>query len=316
MAIVAVVGAGLIGQSWAVVFARAGFSVRLYDADAGALAGAPAGILARLGELARGGLLEASPESVARQIEAMPNLADAVDSADYVQENVSESVEVKAAVFERLDRYAPAQAVLASSSSAIAASRFAGELAGRARCLVAHPVNPPHLVPLVEIVPAPWTDRTAVERTRDLLAQAGQAPIVVNREIEGFVLNRLQAALLAEALRLAAGGYASIEDIDTTVKQGLGLRWAFMGPFETIDLNAPGGIEDYLERYGPAFRRIVETPVADADPWGAAAARKVTGERRQLLALDDLGERAAWRDRRLSALIAHLKRAEARRCDG
>jgi L-gulonate 3-dehydrogenase len=315
MAIVAVVGSGLIGQSWAAVFARAGFRVRLYDADKEALARASAGALARLRDLKQGELLEASPQSVAQRIKTVPDLAEAVAEADYVQENVPESVEAKAAVFELLDRHAPSHAVLASSSSTIAASRFTGELAGRERCLVAHPVNPPHLVPVVELVPAPWTDRAAVERTRDLMTQAGQAPIVVKAEIEGFVLNRLQAALLAEALRLAAAGYASVEDIDTTVKRGLGLRWAFMGPFETIDLNAPGGIDDYLRRYGPAFRRILEDPVAGADPWSGEAGEMVTRQRIALLAREDLGKRAVWRDRRLTALLAHLKGAESGKSD-
>ena len=128
----------------------------------------------------------------------------------------------------------------ASSTSAIVASRFTENLEGRARCLVAHPVNPPHLVPIVELVGAPWT-APEIDRARQGDLRVGQAGADRGaREIEGFILNRLQGALLAEAFRLVGEGYVSPQDLDKTIKDGLGLRWSFMGPFETIELNAPG----------------------------------------------------------------------------
>src|SRR5262249_20259952 len=149
-----------------------------------------------------------------------------------------------------LDRLAAPDAILASSTSTIVASRFTEKLKGRSRCLVAHPVNPPHLVPLVELVGAPWTSPKVIAKAKALYQAVGQVAIVVKKEVDGFILNRLQAVLLAEAFRLVEGGYVTPQDLDKTLKDGLGLRWSFMGPFETIELNAPGGIPDYCGRYG------------------------------------------------------------------
>ena len=159
-----------------------------------------------------------------------------------MQENAPERLDVKKAIFSELDRLAPQSAVLASSTSAILPSRFTEHLAHRHRCLVIHPINPPYLIPAAEVVPAPWTAPETVERARAFLVAAGQAPIVMKRELDGFVMNRMQGALLEEAFRLVADGFASVEDVDVGIREGLALRWSFMGPFETIDLNAPAGV--------------------------------------------------------------------------
>src|SRR5204863_7331468 len=165
-------------------------------------------------------------------------------------------VEATRAICAELDALSGPAAILASSTSAIVASLFTENLKGRARCLVAHPVNPPHLVPIVELVGAPWTTPETIARAKQVYEQIDQVPIVVRREVEGFILNRLQGALLAEAFRLVEDGYVSPQDLDNTVKHGLGLRWSFLGPFETIELNAPGGIPDYCARYGAFYPRL------------------------------------------------------------
>jgi 3-hydroxyacyl-CoA dehydrogenase len=203
-----------------------------------------------------------------------------------------------------MDEVAAPDTILASSTSAIPGSSFTEALRGRARCLVVHPVNPPHLVPVVELCGAPWTAPEVIARTRDLMERAGQVPITVNRELEGFVLNRLQAALLNEAFRLIDGGYVSPDDLDKTIKDGLGLRWAFMGPMETIDLNAPEGVTDYMRRYSPFFRRL-DDEMKTAAPWRDTLAPALEADRRRQVAADQLGARQAWRDRRLMALLAH-----------
>ena len=149
--------------------------------------------------------------------------------AEFVQENGPEMVEDKQAIFAELDRLAPTDALLVSSTSAIMASRFTEALQGRARCLVGHPVNPPHLVPLVELCGAPWTAPEAIVARAQSIARSARCRSTVNKEINGFVLNRLQGALLAEAFRLVGEGYISAEDLDHTVKDGLGLRWSFLG---------------------------------------------------------------------------------------
>ena len=199
----AIVGAGLIGRAWAMVFARAGWSVRVTDSAPSQLAAARELIALSLAEQEQAGLADDAKAALAR-IEISASLGDAVTGAAWVQENLPEDVEIKRAVFAELDRLAPASAILASSTSAIVASHFTGELAGRARCLVAHPVNPPHLVPVVELCGAPWTSAATLASATDVMTSVGQVPVRIRREIDGFVLNRLQGALLSEAMRLVA----------------------------------------------------------------------------------------------------------------
>ena len=247
------------------------------------------------------------PAVTRARIAPAATLAEAVSGAAYVQENIAEKLSLKRALFADLDRLAAPDAILASSTSTIPASRWSEGLAGRARCLVAHPINPPHLVPLVELSPSPWTSPDVVARTQALHEAVGQVPIVVRTEIQGFILNRLQGALLAEAFRLYADGYASTEDIDKTVRDGLGLRWSFMGPFETIDLNAPGGVVDYCDRYGEVYYEMAQTQLPRR--WDEALVRRIERERRQRLPASELDARSAWRDRHLIELIAHKRRA-------
>lgn len=292
---IAVIGAGLIGTSWAIVFARAGFSVNLTDIDESRLAAAE-NYLARLPNFKGNG--------TAGTIALCETLESAVIDVALVQECGPENVELKGQLFAELDRHAPEDAILASSSSSIVASRFTERLPGRHRCLIAHPLNPPHLAPIVELCGAPWTSPAAIARAREIFERAGQAPIVMNREVEGFVLNRLQAALLAEAMRLVGDGVISADDLDKTVSEGLGLRWSFLGPFATIELNAPGGIGDYLNRYGRAFQSITATPPS-SDVWDSANVERVVESWGKTRSPEQLAARSAWRDQRLEALRHH-----------
>ncbi len=307
---VALLGSGLIGSAWAVVFARSGRPVRIADPEGRAAAGALPRIARSLEQLAVDGLLAEPVDAVLARIACLPTLEAALDGAVLAQESVPEEVELKRVAFTRLDAAAAPETILASSTSALPASRFTEALPGRARCLVAHPVNPPHLVPVVELVPAPWTDPAVTARARAIYAAAGQSPVVLRREVDGFLVNRLQGALLAEALRLHEDGLASAEDVDRAIRDGLGLRWSFIGPFETIDLNAPGGVLDYAARYTGLYEGITAT--MQPRPWRAETFAAIDAERRALLPLDALPERRAWRDRRLAALVAH-KRALADR---
>ena len=302
---IAVIGAGLIGRAWSIVFARAGIPVTLWDPVPAAIPAARDFIAARLPELAEAGLLADPPASVLARLHPAASLAEAVAEATHVQENGPERLEDKQALFAELDRLAPPSAILASSTSGIPASAFTEHLAGRARCLVAHPVNPPYLVPLVELCPAPWTAPGTVVATRALMERAGQVPVTVKQEREGFVLNRLQGALLAEAFRLLEQDAISPEDLDATIKHGLGLRWSFMGPLETIDLNAPGGLAEYCARFGGLYSRMQRemTPL----DWSAALVGRLEAARRAVLPANRLGERTAWRDRRLMALAMHKR---------
>jgi 3-hydroxyacyl-CoA dehydrogenase len=302
---VAIVGSGLIGRAWAMIFARAGWDVRLFDRAEGVAAAAVPLCAEGLRTLAEHGLA-ADPQGAAGRIRAVDSLAEALAGCTFVQENGPELVEVKRALFAELDALAPPATVIASSSSAIRCSLFTGELKGRGRCLIGHPVNPPHLIPLVEISGAPWTDDDALARARAVYEAIGQVPVTVLKEIEGFILNRLQGALLAEAFRLASEGYVTPQDLDRTVAEGLGLRWSFMGPFETIELNAPGGIADYCGRYTGFYKRLAAEPPAPSVYEGEA----VDAILRQWQAPTDLPERMQRRDRRLAALRAHKSSQE------
>jgi L-gulonate 3-dehydrogenase len=305
MPTVAVVGAGLIGRAWAVVFARGGWAVRLTDPSAEVLEGAPRLIRDALDELEAAGIV-ADPAAAATRVSVAGSLAEAVEGVDLVQENGPERVEDKRRIFSELDAAAPRDAILASSTSAIVASKFTEDLPGRERCLVAHPVNPPHLVPIVELCGAPWTSPEVIARARKIYESVEQAPITVNREIEGFVLNRLQVALLSEAFRLVGEGVVSPQDLDKTLSEGLGLRWSFMGPFQTIELNAPGGIPDYCARYGDFFRRTTADPPSPA-VWDETNIARVMQAWGKSPSKEEVARRTAWRDKRLTALMAHKR---------
>ena len=305
---IAIVGSGLVGSGWAIVFARAGFPVALYDRAPGAAERALSAIGDRLADLKAAGLID-DPAGIHARIRIASGLADAVREARYIQESVLEDVAVKQSVMSEIDAVIGPDTWVGSSSSGIAASLYTEHVACRSRCLVAHPVNPPYLAPIVELVPAPWTAPETMRGVRALMEQVGQAPVEMTREAEGFILNRLQGVLLMEAWKLVEEGLASVADVDRTVSQGLGLRWAFMGPFETIDLNAPGGVADYAARLKGLYCRVAVSRT-EHTPWSEALIAKVEAERRQVLPADELAARGAWRDRRLMALAAHKRDME------
>ncbi len=226
-----------------------------------------------------------------------------------MQECAPERLDLKRELFARLDKLADPDAILASASSAIAMSKVAADLDGRHRCLVVHPGNPPYLIKVAEVVPAPFTDAETVEQTCAFLAASGMTPVLVRREVEGFVFNRLQGALLREAYCLVRDGVASVEDVDRIVRDGLGLRWSLIGPFETVDLNTRGGIASHAQKMGPAYERM-GAERGQHDPWTPELVARVTEERRKLLPLDQWEARVAWRDRMLMQLVRQRRQQE------
>jgi L-gulonate 3-dehydrogenase len=256
---------------------------------------APAAIERRLGDLHGVGLLPEPAEVVLALITVTDDLAQAVDGVSWVQESVVENVEVKRELFTRLDELTDGGAVLASSSSMIAASRWAGELAGRDRCLVVHPGNPPYLLTVAEVVPAPFTSEQTVRRAQQVLASAGMSPVLVQGEPEGFVFNRLQGALLREAYCLVRDGVISPADVDRVVKEGLGRRWAVLGPFETSHLNTRGGIRRHAEVMGPAYERM-GAERGQHDPWTPDLVATVAADLEARLPMDRWEQHVAERD--------------------
>lgn len=305
MPTIGLVGVGLIGRAWANVFSRAGWDVKAWDADPKATAAAPGLIAQSLHDLARHGLVS-DPEGAARRIKAVATLEEAVAGVDFVQESGPETIEAKRAIWARLDAAAPPEAVLVSSSSAIVASRFTEGLAGRHRCLIAHPVNPPHVVPIVELCGAPWTSPEVIARARSIYESVGQVPMEVKKEIDGFILNRMQAVLLSEAFRLVSEGYCTAEDLDKTIAHGLGLRWSFMGPFETIEMNAPGGIPDYCNRFAATMTGLAARPFTP-DLFGPENVARIMASWGKSPTAEQIAAKSRWRDERLAALQAHKK---------
>ncbi len=297
---IALIGSGLIGCGWAVVFSRAGWDVALHDIKPGRVDQAVKDIKASLKNLESCEFLD-SADACAQHLIPVDSLDEAVAGATFVQENVLETPEEKTVVFEELDRKVPKDVILGSSASTIPASKFTESLAGRERCIIVHPCNPPYLVPLVEIVPAPWTADATTQYCMDLMTEVKLVPILLHQEVYGFVLNRLQVALVNEAMHLVGQGVASAADVEKTLKNGLGLRWSFMGPFQTMDLAAPTGFKEYATKFGHSYRNMGKE-LGVAEEWTAEAIDQVDHFLRDEVPLDKLAERGRWRDRKLMKL--------------
>ncbi|MEF2551040.1 3-hydroxyacyl-CoA dehydrogenase [Aurantimonas sp. A2-1-M11] len=298
---VAIAGAGIIGASWAIVYARSGLRVAIFDHNAEGRATLPqriADAVAVSDALLRPGETVAV---VTGRITIHETLADAVAGADFVHECIVEKIESKVAIFAELDQLAEPQAILATTTSSFPVSKFAADLACRDRCIVVHPATPPHLLPVTEICPAPFTRADVTDETFRFMEACGQTPVRIKREIPSFVLNRMQAALVVEMFRCLNEDLISAEDIDKIISQGFGLRWAFLGPFEGVDLNAKGGIAQYLENFGFLFNEMANELGFDdvVTPRSIAA---LDDYARRKIPLDALQDKVAWRDRSIVAL--------------
>ncbi len=298
---IAVVGAGLIGHAWAIVFARGGHSVSMFDADSAQVALALTWVRDTLADMTRYELAT-DIEGIASRISGAPTLNEALAGARYVQESIAEKLEPKQALFAEIEATTDRNCIFASSSSAIMPSQIFAKLKYPDRSLVAHPMNPPHLAPIVELCGSAHTSAEAISIAMDLMSTCGMSAIAVNGEIDGFILNRLQHALLNECFRLIESGHVSPADIDKTLKDGLALRWAFMGPVETIDLNAPGGVSDYMQRYGQTLKRIGESQKAAQD-WTDKVTAVMETARREQVAFSGLADAQTSRDRRMMELL-------------
>ena len=297
---VAVLGAGSIGVSFAILFACRGVDVAVLDPFEDALPRAAADLRERLKQLDL-----ADPAAIEARVRLTTDLEDALAGATFVQECAPERVDLKQDLLVQAAVGTPAEVPLASSSSAIVPSRLAEglDVSVAARILVGHPGNPPYLLPVIEVVPSAVTAEAIIGRATEIYRSAGLRPVLVRRPVEGFLFNRLQGALLREAYCLVRDGVATVDDIDEVVRSGLGLRWSFIGPFETADLNTRGGIESHAAKMGPAYARM-GAERGQHDPWTPDLIAEVTAQRRALLALEDWDERVRWRDRQLIRMRA------------
>jgi len=300
---VAIVGGGSIGVAWSIVFARARRHVNVFEPDPRRRQVVPGELERRLEALAEARLIDEDASTVAGRVRVNADLAGAVGPSCYVQECAPEDAALKRSVFEALDRYAPSSAILASSSSALPVSRVATGLGCAPRCLVAHPGNPPYLVPVVELVPAPFTSPVVVDGADALLRSVGMRTVRLGKEVEGFVFNRLQGAVLREAYCLVRDGVARPEDIDSVMREGLGRRWSVLGPFEVAELNTRGGIEAHARLMGPAYERM-GAERGQSDPWTPDLVATVSQAVQRRFPRQRWEEHVEWRDRALMALEA------------
>ena len=245
--IVAVVGAGTIGLSWAALFASKGHDVRLHD---------PRPDLQELLDAAVVELSDVLPGTWRDRIVVEPDLEAAVAGADVVQENGPERLVFKQELFARIEAAAPPQALLLSSTSGLMPSDMGADLNDPGRVVVGHPFNPPHVVPLVEVVPGAQTAPETVQAAAAFYRSLGKVPVVLHKEIGGFVANRLQSALFRESVHLVMEGVVTPEELDQVVTESVGVRWATAGPFESYHLGGgPGGIRNLLEHLGPGMQQ-------------------------------------------------------------
>jgi 3-hydroxypropionate dehydrogenase (NADP+) len=303
---VACIGGGLIGHGWATLFAWQGLGVNLHRRKEDTLAPTLSRIRSNLEFLAENGLLEADEvEPAVRRIRTTVDLEAAVSGCDYVQESVLERLPIKVELFNRLDRLTSPSTILASSTSTLAMTNIARETHRPGRCIVAHPWNPPYLVPLVELVPGERTSSTTIQTTREFMEGLGKVPVVQNKEAVGAIGNRITAAIWREAINIVLEGIAGPEEVDRAITAGLGLRLAAMGTFLTYHLGGgEGGIASYLAHLGPTMAERWKT-LGAFESLSEEDREEIVSlvERMELVRTMSMAELVKWRDRRLVTLL-------------
>lgn len=304
---IGVIGGGSIGVGWAIVFTRAGHVTTVFEPEERRRRVLVEEVEVRLGELDAFGLLDESPAEIVARLAVTGDLGEALDGAGHVQECAPESLPLKVDLFEKMDAWAAAATTLASSSSSMTVSGIAADLPGRSRCLLAHPGNPPYLIRVVELAPAPFTAPETVDSACDLFSRAGMLPIVVHQEIDCLVFNRLQGALLREALCLVRDGVVAPGDLDLVVSEGLARRWSVIGPLAVAELNTRGGIVAHAGFMGRAYGRI-GLERGQEDPWASDVVQRVAEDLESRFPPSRRDDHVLWRDRELMHLESDRRR--------
>lgn len=293
---VACIGCGTVGSAWAVVFARAGHDVVLFDQNPNIIDDFSIPLIRQTLKLLNMSRSDVkSDEDILRKITAVSSLEKAVCDANYVQESIVEDLDQKRVLFRDLGNLTKINTILASSTSAIKGSEFLLNIKHPDRALIAHPVNPPSLIPLVELCGSPETAPETLAKVEAFLSQAQMKPITLRKEIDGFILNRLQYTLVAEAMHLVGEGYCSAADVDRVITEGLALRWAFIGPFEVAHLNSTDGFKGFVDQLGPMMRHMGTSAKTDYQ-WPDSLAANIHEQLCASTPVLQISERQQWRN--------------------
>ena len=301
----AIIGAGAIGLGWAIVFARAGVNVSVFDSDPEQLKSFRPKVQKRVDQLAEIGILTSSANEVLGRIKQSSSLSAACAEAGYIQECGPERIEIKGSIFSAIEAASDRSCIVASSSSAIRPSLMAEGMKGPDRFLVVHPANPPYLLPIAEVVPSPQTSSNSIEKSLEFLKYVGMQPVLVKGEPEGFVFNRLQGALLREAYCLVRDGVIAADEIDLIVTQALGRRWSIIGPFATSALNVKGRNRSHATRMADSYHRMGLERGQD-DPWSDELVDQVSNSIEEKWKIDDWEENVMQRDLALMKLLKYI----------
>ena len=301
---VGIVGAGLIGAGWAAFYASKGLAVKLYDADGSACRQGHATAVEYLHFLRDHGVISRPDcDGAVAGLEIAESMPAAVAGADLIQESVAERYDVKNDVLRQVDEHTRPDAIIASSSSGLLISELQKVMAHPERSLIAHPFNPPHLVPLVELVPGTQTAESTISRMKAFFEGMGKAPVVLNMEVPGHIANRLQAAVWREAIDIVLRGIASVADVDRALSAGPGIRWALLGQHMIFHLGGgAGGTEHFMDHVGASWQALWK----DMATWTSlpAESKAVIGRGvRQAMGDKTAAQIQQWRDEKLVEVL-------------
>lgn len=299
-----ILGGGSIGTGLAAVIADSGARVALVEPDGQRRESALDRIRSDLSDMRLAALNRNDPAEALGRVRLAASLDEADPAPLIVIEAGPEKLEVKREMFRAARAWAGPDVPIVTTSSALTISQILDDPGERAHCLCAHCVNPPSILRIVECVPAPETEQSTVNEVCTILESFGFAPVPLGKEIPGFAFNRLQSAMLREAYRLVEDGVCDVAGIDRLVTEGLGLRWALSGPFETVELNTPGGIPAHAARMGPAYSAIGRAIGERNATWSDALVEEVDRQRQAILPPGQRDARVDWRRRSVARLIA------------
>lgn len=303
---VAVIGAGVIGAGWVTLFTVKGYSVNVYSRKAETRERGLKTIQSNLDFLLSKGIISEHDKKLSlERINVVTEVSEAVKDVGFVAEATADSYDIKKPIFQEMDKHSPADAILSSSSSGLNPAELQRVVVKKDKCLIAHPWNPPHLIPLVEIVPGEQTSEDTTSRTIKLMEKLGKVPVIVNKVVPGYIGNRLAAALWREAIDMVVQGVATVEDVDRALYAGPGIRWALMGQHLIYHLGGGeiGGIGHFIDGIGNTTFKSIWQELATWNHITASMKEKLIEGVKEEMKDKSFKDIVKWRDDKLVELI-------------